>query len=177
MEQATFPSHIKDVTRVTGLGKKGLGQHQCTRIKLDGERCENNPTPGAVVCSLHGGKDPNVQRQARLRLLETVMPAISCLLRAINEDCAPMETNPAWCKIHGSTCPEWNVRVSAAKALMDRAGYGPQSKITVEKPDEDLTQIDKAALAAELETLSRQLRMNEAEDADLTRVDTDARTH
>lgn len=76
--------------------------------------------------------------------------------------------------------------MSAAKALLDRAGYGPHAKLTIEKTAEDLSDLDNVKLANELEALTYQLRarnaidlnsdqysprMNEADNANMMPVD------
>ena len=53
---------------------------QCTATsRTTGNRCGQRPIPGGFVCRYHGGKAPQVQRSARGRLAELVMPAIETL--------------------------------------------------------------------------------------------------
>lgn len=53
---------------------------QCTATsRTTGKRCGQRPIPGGFVCRYHGGKAPQVQRSARGRLAELVMPAIETL--------------------------------------------------------------------------------------------------
>lgn len=55
-------------------------KRQCTaKSKQSGERCKRPPILGGMVCATHGGKAPQVQRTARGRLAELVMPAINTL--------------------------------------------------------------------------------------------------
>lgn len=55
-------------------------KRQCTaKSKQSGERCKRPPIIGGMVCATHGGKAPQVQRTARGRLAELVMPAINTL--------------------------------------------------------------------------------------------------
>lgn len=65
----------RDVAPTTGPGSR-----QCTATaKQSGERCKRRPIPGGNVCVMHGGKTPAVQRSARGRLAELVLPSIETL--------------------------------------------------------------------------------------------------
>lgn len=46
------------------------GGPRCTRIKLNGERCQLPPIKGAVVCGSHGGRAPQVRAAAARRVAE-----------------------------------------------------------------------------------------------------------
>jgi hypothetical protein len=46
------------------------GGPQCTRIKLNGERCQLPPIKGATVCGSHGGRAPQVRAAAARRVAE-----------------------------------------------------------------------------------------------------------
>lgn len=53
---------------------------QCTATsRTTGKRCGQRPIPGGFVCRYHGGKAPQVQKSARGRLAELVMPSINTL--------------------------------------------------------------------------------------------------
>lgn len=55
-------------------------RRQCTATsRTTGNRCGQRPIPGGTVCRYHGGAAPQVQRSARGRLAELVMPAIETL--------------------------------------------------------------------------------------------------
>jgi hypothetical protein len=43
---------------------------RCTARNRSGERCRRAPTPGALVCSMHGGRAPQVIAAARTRVVE-----------------------------------------------------------------------------------------------------------
>jgi hypothetical protein len=49
------------------------------------------------------------------------------------------------------------VRVMAATAILDRCGFGPQSKLTLEDNREDLSSLSKAELAARAAQIARQI--------------------
>jgi hypothetical protein len=55
-------------------------KRQCTaKSKQSGVRCKRRPIPGGEVCVMHGGKAPQVQESAKLRLARLVDPAITRL--------------------------------------------------------------------------------------------------
>jgi hypothetical protein len=72
-------------------------------------RCRRAPVPGALVCVIHGGKAPLVQKKARERLLEAADPAAAKLAELIES-------------------ADEAVALRAAMALLDRSGHGPTTK-------------------------------------------------
>lgn len=69
---------------------------------------------GGTVCLRHGGSAPQVQKAAKLRLLDLALPAIAELgkiLRSPNTSDAD--------------------KLRAAVAILDRCGLGPGSKVEV----------------------------------------------
>lgn len=86
------------------------GQRRCkAKAAGSGERCKRAVSPGSLVCATHGGKAPQVQAKARLRLAELVDPAIGVLAREMVSD----KNKPG-------------DRIRAAENILDRAGYGRQ---------------------------------------------------
>lgn len=86
------------------------GGPQCTATsRRTGQRCGANAVPGATVCGWHGGRAPQVQRSARLRLLELVDPAIATLAREM------------------ATATNSSDRQRAANSILDRAGVTRES--------------------------------------------------
>lgn len=77
---------------------------QCVATAKSGQRCRHSAIAGGTVCHLHGGKAPQVQRKARLRLLELVDPAITTLAREM------------------ATAQNSTDRQRAANSILDRAG-------------------------------------------------------
>lgn len=145
-------------------GSERLGDRQCTGTNKDGTRCKSVPMRGGVVCVLHGGNSPMALRAAKNRLLALVEPATAILALAVTRCVfSRNELGSIVCEVHGADgCPEWPVRVNAAKALLDRSGHGPQAKLTIEKEDtSDLERLDLPELAGELEQLARDLRTSE----------------
>jgi len=83
-------------------------RRRCTAHNRVGGRCGLSPQPGALVCHLHGGKAPQVQRAARRRLLEAADPAAARLVELLDSE-------------------DEAIAVRAATALLDRSGHGPSS--------------------------------------------------
>lgn len=86
------------------------GQRRCKATASNsGERCKRAVSPGSLVCATHGGRAPQVQAKARLRLAELVDPAVGVLAREmVSEKNKPGD------------------RIRAAENILDRAGYGRQ---------------------------------------------------
>ncbi|WP_018655908.1 hypothetical protein [Actinomadura flavalba] len=55
----------------------GSGHRRCTARNRAGNRCGRTPAPGALVCSLHGGKAPQVARKAKQRHAEQEIHAMA----------------------------------------------------------------------------------------------------
>lgn len=89
---------------------------KCKAIKKDGVQCGKWAIKGATVCGTHGGSAPQVRRSARARLLELVDPALAELSKIL------YRTN-----VLDSD------KIKACTAILDRAGYGPNAKLTVEQ--------------------------------------------
>lgn len=102
------------------------GSRQCTGHNKLGARCGRAAIPGGFVCSLHGGRAPNVMRVARERLMTLVDPAMAGLFKALKTD----EACPV-CK----RTDDMGVVVKAATVVLDRAGFGPRSTVAVEQLD------------------------------------------
>ena len=171
---------LRDVTRVSGPVEK-MGTKQCTATAAGtGERCLGAPMIGSDVCNVHGGSAPTARAAASRRLLELVEPALKTLFKALGLHCEyyfldnPEEEVPltpagkptrkvkfdrvVLCREHGNACPDWPVRVNAARALMDRAGFGPHSVVSVEDKREGLADKTTEELASELEVLALRAR-------------------
>lgn len=87
---------------------------QCTaKAKGTGKRCGRYAIAGGTVCITHGGSAPQVKRKAKLRLLELVDPAITKLQQI-------MESGESD-----------QVKLAAAKDILDRAGVPRQTEATV----------------------------------------------
>lgn len=104
-------------------------KRQCAAMsKQSGERCKRAPIRGGSVCKIHGGGAPQVQKSARARLAEEVMPSISRLAtERDNDEATPSE------------------RIRAATAILDRSGYGPSVGIQLDDA--------RSSLAAKLRAL------------------------
>ena len=105
---------------------------RCTAIKSNGEPCGAYAIIGGFVCNGHGGRAPQVIQAARERLAFLADPALEVLFGIMYDEFA-----------------EDNTRLNAAKAVLDRIGIGPHSKVEVEAtttPDEDLEAMSPSQL-------------------------------
>ena len=131
------------------------GKRRCLAINHHtGEQCKRRPIIGGTLCPVHGGSSPQTKQAAYKFLLTLVEPALSTLYDALGTDCnfTTME-GVTLCDVHGSKCPEWAARVNAAKALLDRAGFGPHSTVSVGE-NNDLSDVPTEELASRLEALA-----------------------
>jgi hypothetical protein len=87
-------------------------KRRCTATTRDGTQCAHSPIPGATVCRWHGGLQPLIQANAKKRLASFIEPALLVLNEAMEK-------------------ADWPVAVRAALGLLDRAGLGPQSSVTI----------------------------------------------
>lgn len=93
-----------------------LKQRRCiAKAKQTGNRCKRRPIVGGTVCKMHGGGAVQVQRSARLRLAALVEPAITALADTLSD----FEVDAG-------------VKVRAAEAILDRAGYPRRTEIDIE---------------------------------------------
>jgi len=150
-----------------------VGKRQCIAIRSIGIRCRRPPIRGGKVCILHGGGTPMAKLGAQRMLLSTVEPALATLVAALGLECEPMEGMTGWCSVHGFSCPEWSVRISAAKTLLDRAGLPTTQNINLDKPAEDLSKVPLDKLADELAQLATAARAEAAFRAAAIRMNED----
>ena len=162
-------------------GTQSLGRRQCTGTAKNGERCRRPPHRGGTCCILHGGGSPLAKMAAQRMLMSMVEPAAAILMLAVtrcehewitpeNEDGSPNTKGKfLMCMVHEADgCPEWSVRVAAAKSLLSRAGFGEQAKMTISTDHDNLESLDNVSLANELEKLSHDLRANARNTIDVT---------
>lgn len=115
----------------------------CTATARSGNRCGRMPVPGATVCDKHGGKAPQVQRKARLRLAELIDPAIATLAREMVQ------------------ADKSNDKQRAANSILDRAGV---PRMTRELSSED----SRIVLLERLRSLRESAEPAPESDADQT---------
>jgi hypothetical protein len=96
---------------------------QCSAKNRLGEQCRRHPMPGTNVCSMHGGKAPQVLRAAKERLIRGAEHAIDCVLDII-------KARPACPTCQRADDPRMQLR--ASQILLDRAGLGPTSTSEVD---------------------------------------------
>lgn len=114
------------MTEILGGNDKNkiLGrERRCTATNRSGEQCKLAPIVGGFVCSLHGGKAPQVQQAARERLAALVDPSVDAFRRIL--------ASPDRCELCGRSA-DMAVVVRAATAVLDRTGYGPNSTVVVQ---------------------------------------------
>ena|SRR5690606_21786301 len=94
---------------------------RCTAMKRDGKQCNRWSIRGITVCAMHGGKRPNMQKQAktvveaaRLKILGLADEAVDVL-----DDLIKPGTNDA-------------IRLKAAQDILDRAGLKGAIDVNVE---------------------------------------------
>jgi hypothetical protein len=89
-------------------------QRMCTAHRSGTkELCGKPAMRGQNVCQVHGGSAPAAKRNAKLRLLELVDPAIATLAREMTSAKSSKD------------------RMAAANSILDRAGYGRVSQVEV----------------------------------------------
>lgn len=139
-----------DIDRTSG------GARRCTAHRTDGERCNAPALNGTNVCRVHGGKAPQVQRAARLKLLDLIDPAIATLAREMTNQQARAAD-----------------RIKAAEAILDRAGHPRAVQVTGEEARELLRQrvyrLVAEQAASEQEAVvdqARQIIAGETDDPD-----------
>ena len=104
---------------------------RCTaKSKSTGKQCRNLPIVGGTVCISHGGSIPAVKAAAQRRMIALIDPAMDTLYRALYE------------------CEEWSQKVRAALGILDRAGMGVGSTLTIDTEKSDLSQLSLAELQA-----------------------------
>jgi len=128
---------------------------QCIATARNGERCRRAPHPGANVCIMHGASAPQVRQAAQRRLLAGADLAIDCLV-------SMLEPRPLCTTCGRSDADRDPVIVRACQVVLDRAGFGPQASLTVNRePDPDLSNLTWAEVISDLEVLLDELRERE----------------
>lgn len=118
-----------DPDKLAAVYDPELGRRRCTASNRSGNRCKRAPVAGAVVCTMHGGAAPQVQRSARQRLAALVEPALDALATVLEDERA-----------------DHSDRVRAATAVLDRTGYHARVGIDVSAVEDEV-----AAVLAELD--------------------------
>jgi len=104
---------------------------QCTaKSKTTGKQCRNIPITGGTVCVSHGGSIPAVKAAAQRKMIALLDPALAVLYRSLYE------------------CEEWPSRIRAALGILDRAGLGPGSTLTLDTDTSDLSDLSMTELRA-----------------------------
>lgn len=80
-----------------------------------GQACEREAIPGTTMCARHGGTTKAMQAAAKMRLLYLVEPALRVLSKSLASG-------------------DENIRLKAALALLDRAGFHPHATLEISDP-------------------------------------------
>lgn len=88
---------------------------RCVGHKKNGGRCKHSALKGSKVCAYHGGRAPQVQARAKIRIQEATDKAARGLLDMASD----------------TTIPE-GVRLSAIKDILDRGGLGVRQSVDIE---------------------------------------------
>jgi hypothetical protein len=93
----------------------------CKAVR-NGQQCHNYRIRGGTVCRIHGGAAPHVRESAQQRIRELVDPALGEIAKIIyRKNVSDAD------------------KLKACYGLLDRAGYGPGSKLILERSETDLT--------------------------------------
>jgi hypothetical protein len=104
-----------------------LGDRRCTATNRAGQRCGRAAAPFQFVCDKHGAKSPLAQQGAKARMAMLVEPATEVLFRATR--------NAPPCPHCGRSDADRDpAAIRAAIAILDRTGFGPSAKLTVQAP-------------------------------------------
>ena len=125
-----------------------MSEHCTARAKQTGEQCKRAPIAGGTVCVAHGGSAPAAKLAAQRRLISMIDPAMSALLRAIEN------------------CEEWPTKVRAAIAVLDRAGFGPTASLRVDDQASDLASLSSADLKDRAMDIVKRAAAAEAKELD-----------
>lgn len=124
-----------------------LEERQCiAHSKQTGERCKNTPIRGGRVCRMHGGGTPVARNAAKARLLAMCEPAFGVLQEL-------METDGV----------EDSVKLKAAIAVLDRAGFTPKNQVTIKDKRESIDTLNQAQLLERGRLIMQELERRRAE--------------
>ena len=112
-----------------------------------------HPIKGGTVCIAHGGRAPQVRDKARQRIMEAADPVAAALIKiALDEK------------------QDTAHRISAARDLLDRAGYGAKQALEIASDlhitDDRVDQARKLAQFIEEERAKLQARQTTVKRAD-----------
>ena len=87
----------------------------CTAKTRDGDLCKNPPMVGSTTCRMHGSATKAARAKAQERIAEAADSAAGTLIGFMNSKKVP-----------------YNIRLAAAKDLLDRANIGTTKEVQVE---------------------------------------------
>ena len=110
----------------------------CGAVTRKGTHCTREVEPGATRCTFHGARTPLGLRAARERLIAMAEPAFHVLMELMEDPEAEDE-----------------VKLKAAIAVLDRAGFGPKSTVVLDQRKDELAALSDAELIARMQELLR----------------------
>jgi len=103
-----------------------FADRRCTATNRAGQRCGRAAAPFQFVCDKHGAKSPLAKQAAKERMAMLLEPATEVLFRATRN----AEPCPHCGRSDADRDPS---AIRAAIAILDRCGFGPTAKLTVER--------------------------------------------
>ena len=103
---------------------------RCKAHRRNGKQCKHPAMNGAAVCQTHGGRAPQVQLRAKIRLQEATDQAARYLLEMASDTLIPE-----------------GVRLSAIKDVLDRGGLGVRQTMDIEVSAKPFEQVYEAIAA------------------------------
>lgn len=140
MESAPDPEALAKAIREHATSRLMLPR--CNGTTRSGEQCKRAPLAGMTVCAFHGGSAPHIKNLAKQRLLAMTEPAFAVLMEVMEGEA------------------DDDTRLKAALGVLDRAGYGPRSTITVDHRKEELASLTDEQIAARMQDLLTQMQAN-----------------
>ena len=138
---------------------------RCTAMNRAGLRCLRQPLPGGEVCVMHGGRAPQVQHSARMRLVAGADLAIDYLINLL--------TPRPPCEHCGRSDADRDPTVvKACQLVLDRSGFHPTLTVEQVAPpalngyedltdDEVIEKLERMLASARASRDRQQLRLGE----------------
>lgn len=150
--------------------------HESGGKRTNGQPCQRPVAPGFTRCAYHGGHNPIQKIKAELALASVRMPSIEALHLIIDQFCS--DVCPT-CHFPKGDTDEKRAVIQAAKAILDRTGMGPSSKLELTTqsdgavnldlltPEEKGAMLAAVAVVKELKNKLRQRQQGDAQPAEV----------
>ena len=120
---------------------------RCKAHRKNGQQCRHTAMNGTSVCQTHGGKAPQVQHKAKIRLQMATDQAARYLLDMAADTMIPE-----------------GVRLSAIKDVLDRGGLGVKSSMEIEVTAKPFEQVYEAISAGPREVIDVDIEEEDEEE-------------